>query len=121
MRVHDEGQGLTQTVAVGAQHLLENTAPLRHRALLVTSLFASDDEHRDRMRTVTAQRARTREGGTHSTLRDAHAVGEPSFLHACLGLLTILAPGKFTHRATARQTQAVRPRRRADEGHHVII
>ena len=75
MRVDDEGQRLAQAVVVGAQHLLEDTAPLRHRALLVAGIVASDDERRDRMRTVAAQRACTREGGPHSALRDAHAIG----------------------------------------------
>ena len=75
MRVDDEGQRLAQAVAVGAQHLLEDTAPLRHRALLVAGIVASDDERRDRMRTVAAQRACTREGGPHSALSDAHAIG----------------------------------------------
>ena len=102
MRINDEGQRLAQAVAVRAQHLLEDTAPLRHRALLVAGILASDDERRDRMGTVTAQRACTREGGTHSALCDAHTIGQPSFLHTCFGLLPILAPGEFTHRATAR-------------------
>ena len=102
MRINDEGQRLAQAVLVGAQHLLEDTAPLRHRALLVAGIFASDDERRDRMGTVTAQRACTPKGWTHSALCDAHAIGQPGFLHARFSLFPILAPGEFTHRATAR-------------------
>ena len=102
MRINDEGQRLAQAVAVRTQHLLEDTAPLRHRVLLVAGILAPNNERRDRMGTVTAQRARTREGGTHSALCDAHAIGQPGFLHACFSLLPILAPGEFTHRATAR-------------------
>ena len=102
MRINDEGQRLAQAVAVGAQHLLEDTAPLRHRALLVAGILAPDNERRDRMGTVTAQRACTREGGTHSALCDAHTIGQPSFLHACFSLFPILAPGELSNRACAR-------------------
>ena len=71
-------------------------------ALLVAGILASDNERRDRMGTVTAQRACTREGGTHSALCDAHTIGQPSFLHACFSLFPILAPGELSNRACAR-------------------
>ena len=45
-------------VAIPTQHLLENPAPFGHDATLLASILASDDKHGNRMRTVTAQRAR---------------------------------------------------------------
>ena len=102
VRVDDKRQRLTQTIVIVAEHLLQNAAPLGHGATLLAGILAPNDEHRDRVGAVGAQRTRTRERRTQRPLCATHTIGQSGFLHASLGLLPILAPGEFPHRATTR-------------------
>ena len=58
MGINNEGQGITEMVAIPTQHLLKNPTPLGHDATLLASILTSNDKRGNRMRTVTTQRAR---------------------------------------------------------------
>ena len=57
MGINNEGQGITEMVAIPTQHLLKNPTPFGHDVTLLTSILTSDDKRGNRMWTVTAQRA----------------------------------------------------------------